>query len=60
MKTTTLDEFQNALRERGAYATADDHRATRRAGTGAWTTLRYTWGVTRVFPWCATSSRRGS
>ena len=53
MKTTTLDEFQNALRERGAYATADDHRAARRAAPGALTTLRYTWGVTRVFPWCA-------
>ena len=53
MKTTTLEEFQESIRTTGGYKTADDHCAAARAKNGAWTTLRYTWGTTRVFPWCA-------
>ena len=53
MRTTTLSEFQKSIRKTGGYRTADDCRAPRRAKKGAWTTLRYTWGTTRVFPCCA-------
>jgi len=50
---TRLEDFQRELRETGAYRTNPENRALRRAKPGAWTTLRYTWGVTRVFPSCA-------
>ena len=53
MKTTSLSEFQNELRSTGAYATAPSHRAKKRARPSALATLRYSWGVTRVFPFCA-------
>ena len=53
MKTTTLEEFQSSIRETGGYRTKDENRAPRRARPGALSTLRYTWGVTRVFPMCA-------
>ena len=53
MKKTILEEFQTELRETGGYRTREDHRAARRARPGALTTLRYTLGVTRVFPRCA-------
>lgn len=53
MKTTSLSEFQEELRETGAYRTAQSHRARTRARVGALSTLRYSWGVTRVFPFCA-------
>lgn len=53
MRTTTLSEFQESIRQTGGYRTAPDCRAVARARPGAWTTLRYTWGVTRVFPLCA-------
>lgn len=53
MKTTTLEEFRESLLKTGGYSTADDHRAPVRAKNGAWTTLRFSWGVGRVFPLCA-------
>ena len=53
MKTTELSAFQRELRETGGYRTHDDCRAPKRARPGAWTTLRYSWGTTRVFPLCA-------
>ncbi len=53
MRRTTLSEFQRSIRETGGYRTADECRAPKRAACGAWTTLRYTWGVARVFPNCA-------
>ena len=53
MQTTKLSDFQAELRATGGYRTHDDCRAARRAKPGAWTTLRYSWGVTRVFPYCA-------
>lgn len=53
MRTTTLSEFRDSLRATGGYRTADDCRAPKRARPGALTTLRFTWGVTRVFPFCA-------
>jgi 1-acyl-sn-glycerol-3-phosphate acyltransferase len=53
MKTTTLSEFRKELLATGGYRTADDHRAPKRAKIGALTTLKYSWGVSRVFPMCA-------
>ena len=53
MRKTTLSDFQAELRATGGYRTHDDCRAARRAKPGAWATLRYSWGVTRVFPCCA-------
>ena len=59
MRTTTLSEFQESLRATGSYRTADDCRAKRRAKPGWLTTLRYTLGVTRVFPYCAVNQPLG-
>ena len=59
MRTTKLSEFQSELRQTGAYRTHDDCRAAKRAKPGALTTLRYSWGVTKVFPGCALSQPLG-
>ena len=59
MRATTLSEFQESLRATGSYRTSDDRRAKRRAKPGWLTTLRYTLGVTRVFPYCAVSQPLG-
>ena len=53
MKTTRLCDFQRELRETGGYRTHEECRAPVRAKPGFWTTLRFSWGVTRVFPYCA-------
>ena len=53
MQTTTLSEFRSELLATGAYHTKDSHCAAKRAKKGALTTLRYSWGVSRVFPMCA-------
>lgn len=53
MRRTTLSEFQRSIRETGGYRTAEECRAPVRAKRCAWTTFKYTWGVTRVFPNCA-------
>ena len=50
MQTTKLADFQQELRETGAYRTHDDCRAEERACPGFWTTLRYSLGVVGVFP----------
>ena len=59
MRKTKLSDFQAALRATGAYRTHDDCRAPKRAKPGALTTLRYVWGVTRVFPRCALAEPLG-
>ena len=53
MKKTTLEEFREELLRTGGYTTPDDRRAPRRAKCGAWTTLKFSLGVSRVFPLCA-------
>ena len=53
MQTTKLSDFQSEIRTTGGYHTHDDCRALKRAKPGALTTLRYSWGVTKVFPGCA-------
>ena len=59
MRTTTLEEFQSAIRATGGYSTKEECRAPRRAKPGALSTLRYTLGVTRVFPSCALAEPLG-
>jgi len=59
MKTTNLSDFQRELRETGCYRTHDDCRAPVRTRPGAWATLRYCWGVSRVFPCCALAEPLG-
>ncbi|MBQ6138041.1 MAG: 1-acyl-sn-glycerol-3-phosphate acyltransferase [Kiritimatiellae bacterium] len=53
MRTTTLDEFQSEIRATGGYRTPDERRAAKRAKPGAWTTFRFSLGVSHVFPMCA-------
>ena len=53
MQTTKLSDFQSEIRTTGGYHTHDGFRALKRAKPGALTTLRYSWGVTKVFPGCA-------
>lgn len=53
MQTTKLSDFQSEIRTTGGYHTHDGCRALKRAKPGALTTLRYSWGVTKVFPGCA-------
>ena len=53
MNKTTLAEFREELVKTGAYRTKPDNRAPRRARPGALTTLRFSLGVSRVFPLCA-------
>ena len=53
MRTTKLSEFREELVSTGSYRTHDDCRPPRRARPGALSTLRYTWGTVKVFPYCA-------
>ena len=59
MRTTKLSDFRAELADTGAYRTHDDCRPARRARPGALTTLRYTWGTLRVFPYCAVAEPLG-
>ena len=59
LRTMTLNEFQSELRATGSYRTHDNCRASVRAKPGAWTTLRYSWALTRVFPLCALAEPLG-
>lgn len=53
IEVTTMAEFRAELLRTGGYETADSHRADARTKPGAWTTLRFTLGLSRVFPLCA-------
>lgn len=53
MRTTKFEDFQRELQETGCYRTHDDCRAPQRAKKSALTTLRFCWGVLKVFPACA-------
>ena len=53
MLKTKLKDFQESIRLTGGYHTADANKASKRARPGALTTLRYSLGVTHVFPMCA-------
>lgn len=53
MKTTSLEQFREEILRTGGYATPPERRARKRARVGAWTTTRFTWGMSKVFPLCA-------
>lgn len=53
MQKTSFEQYQEELRRTGGYSTPPERRAAKRAKASAWNTLRYTLGVTKVFPYCA-------
>ena len=53
MRATNLEEFREELLRTGGYETPPERRASKLAKPGAWTTFRFTMGVSRVFPLCA-------
>ncbi len=59
MNKTTLEEFREQLLATGGYLTADERRAAKRAKPSALTTLRFSIGVSRVFPLCAVNEALG-
>jgi 1-acyl-sn-glycerol-3-phosphate acyltransferase len=50
MKKTTIEEFRSALINTGAYSTSPAHKAVKRAKKSAWNTLRFSLGISKVFP----------
>ena len=53
MQKTRIEQYQEELRRTGGYSTPPERRAAQRAKPSAWNTLRYTIGITKVFPYCA-------
>ena len=53
MVKTTLSQFRSELLSTGGYHTADTNRAPKRARPGALTPLRFSIGISKVFPLCA-------
>ena len=53
MQKTTLSQFRSELLSTGGYRTAETNRAAVRARPGAWTTFRFSLGISKVFPMCA-------
>lgn len=51
--TTSLEQFREELRRTGGYLTPAERRAPERAKIGAATTLKFSLGVSSVFPKCA-------
>ena len=52
MQKTKIEQFYASLRATGSYSTPPGRRAGR-VRQSAWNTIRYTLGVTKVFPYCA-------
>ena len=52
MQKTKIEQFYASLRATGSYSTPPERRAGR-VRQSAWSTIRYTLGVTKVFPYCA-------
>ena len=50
---TTLDGFRRDLLATGSYSTPDERRASKRAPKSALTTVRFSIGLSSVFPRCA-------
>ncbi len=53
MQKTSFEQYQEDLRRTGGYSTTPERRAAKRAKASWWSTLKYTFGVTKVFPYCA-------
>ena len=51
--TTSLEQFREELLRTGRYQTQASHRAHERAKAGALTTLKFSLGISGVFPKCA-------
>ena len=51
--TTSLEQFREELLRTGGYQTQASHRAHERAKAGALTTLKFSLGISGVFPKCA-------
>lgn len=49
MRATEYSDFKAELLSTGGYRTHDGNRPQRQAAPGAWTTFRYSWGLTKVF-----------
>ena len=52
MQKTKIEQLYASLRATGSYSTPPERRAGR-VRQSAWSTIRYTLGVTKVFPYCA-------
>lgn len=52
MQKTKIEQFYASLRATGSYSTPPERRAGR-VCQSAWNTIRYTLGITKVFPYCA-------
>lgn len=50
---TTIEMFRKDILETGSYFTPDTRRASNRRKNGALTTLKFSLGVSKVFPLCA-------
>ncbi len=53
MQKTTYKQYLDELRATGGYSTPPERRAAKRAKPSWLNTLRYTFGITKVFPYCA-------
>ncbi len=53
MQKTTYKQYLEELRATGGYSTPPERRASKRANKSWLNTLRYTFGITKVFPYCA-------
>ncbi len=59
MKTTKIEDFRASLAATGSYETDPACLAPKRAKPGALTTLRFSLGVSKVFPCCAVMQPAG-
>lgn len=59
MKKTTLEQFREELLATGGYATAEERRAAKRAKPSWWVTLKFSLGISKVFPMCALTQPLG-
>ena len=53
MTKTTIEMFQKELLATGGYSTPLERRAKKRAKQSWWTTLKFSLGISKVFPMCA-------
>lgn len=58
-RKTSIEEFREELLRTGGYRTPAERKAPKPAKPGAWTTLRFTMGVSHVFPMCALTQPLG-
>ena len=59
MKKTTVEIFRKELLETGGYSTPAERRAKERAKPSWWVTLKFSLGISKVFPMCALTQPLG-